>query len=475
MPCSMWHIQPVKFLQALIWKIASNLNQLQFLLWISIILSILPVVTALPKEDPFPDISFKIFSQFIQDNFSAKISLSTVLVILFSMTDNPDLLNLHSRQQNPKCTGEKRVTVSSWMKCLADTMDKKLYMQQNIRLLKKSDHVTDTKIRVNHIGLKLDALAKLLCLNPYDDNGQFQHKLNPVSHKSIQSIHIICPDSYECETLDCKSRSLLQITKSWDIPLVTLIKGFEYYVNVPVLAGKCPDCKTMYHADHERSPVSGEPGHFDKLYLNSAKFIKAGQNIWVDRLFSNLVLCAMYSFHASASAITEFWNNAFWEMLSETGPKLSRRQTWHAYVQESIRTLSSASAINLVVKDGLAIDEVTKEAFEILGENGMIQAADQHSCSECTHKYKSTPDIILDNDPAALVGVDEDTPVPALADGNNIPSEDAILEQGQNAPSNTQSSEDGHNMSIDYSPVKLVVVDGICMGPSVCIQTVIFD
>ncbi|KAF8232536.1 hypothetical protein L208DRAFT_1102438, partial [Tricholoma matsutake] len=91
-----------------------------------------------------------------------------------------------------------------------------------------------------------------------------------------------------------------------------------------------------YHADHERTPVSGEQGRFDRLYLNSAKYIKAGQNIWVDRLFSNIVLSAMYSFHASAAAITEFWNNAFWENLSGTCPKLSRCQTWHTYVQESI-------------------------------------------------------------------------------------------------------------------------------------------
>jgi len=57
----------------------------------------------------------------------------------------------------------------------------------------------------------------------------------------------------------------------------------------------------MVCSPNEHTPVSGEQGHFEKLYLNSAKVIKAGQNIWVDRLFSNLVLCAMYSFCASAS------------------------------------------------------------------------------------------------------------------------------------------------------------------------------
>jgi len=66
-------------------------------------------------------------------------------------------------------------------------------------------------------------------------------------------------------------------------------------------------------------------------------------------LFSNVVLSAMYSFHASAAAITEFWNNAFWKILSGTCPKLSQHQTWHAYIQELIHTVASASGINLVL------------------------------------------------------------------------------------------------------------------------------
>lgn len=376
------------------------------------------------------------------------------------MTNNTDLLNLHSRQQNPQCTGEKRVTVSSWMKCLARAVDNKLIQQQDIRLLKKSDSATDIHARLNNIGHKLDALAKVLNLNSYDNNGHFQQKLRPVSHQSIQPIHVICPTSYECETLTCNPRSLLQTPRPRDIPLVTLIKGFEYFSDVPVLTGKCPGCQTVYHADHECTTVAGEQDRFDKLYLNSAKYIKAGQSIWVDRLFSNLVPCAMYSFHASSAAIAEFWNNAFWKMLPGTCPKLSRRQTWHAYVQESIRTVASASGINLVLKDGLAIDEVAKEAFALLGEDGIIRAADQHSCLECTHKYKSTSDVITQNDPGAVVGTDEDTAVSAL-----VEAEDTTPQQNiENDP----ASEDDGNMDVEYSDVQLVVMDGIVMGPKVC-------
>ena len=63
-----------------------------------IMLALIPVTYAMPAgESPFPDVTFKDFSQFIGQHFSSKISLSTVLVILFSLTENPDLLNLHAR------------------------------------------------------------------------------------------------------------------------------------------------------------------------------------------------------------------------------------------------------------------------------------------------------------------------------------------------------------------------------------------
>ena len=32
------------------------------------------------------------------------------------------------------------------------------------------------------------------------------------------------------------------------------------------------------------------------------------------------------------------------------------------------------------LQESLAIDDVTKEAFELLGENGIICPADQHAC-----------------------------------------------------------------------------------------------
>ena len=144
-----------------------------------------------------------------------------------------------------------------------------------------------------------------------------------------------------------------------------------------------------------------------RVYLNSAKYLKVGQSLWVDQVFSNAVLNGMLSFHASTSAYTEFWNNSFWKLDPGNSKKLSCWHIWQAFVQESICSIAATSEINLELQDGLAINDVTKQAFAILGENGIICAADEHACKECTQPYKKTADIITGDNPAALVGVDE--------------------------------------------------------------------
>ena len=71
-----------------------------------------------------------------------------------------------------------------------------------------------------------------------------------------------------------------------------------------------------------------------------------------------------------------YWNNSF-GVLSKNKPfKISYYQVWQAFVQESIQTITMTSDLNLKLKKGLVIDKVTKEAFNILGENGLIRAAD---------------------------------------------------------------------------------------------------
>jgi len=88
-----------------------------------LVLLLCPGVQAAATESPFPDISFNIFNSFVQSTFSSKISLSTVLVLLFSITENTDLLNLHARQQNPQFSYENKRESSPWMNSLAHAIE----------------------------------------------------------------------------------------------------------------------------------------------------------------------------------------------------------------------------------------------------------------------------------------------------------------------------------------------------------------
>jgi len=56
-----------------------------------------PGVHAAATQGAFPNITFKVFSAFITDNFGPKISLSIVLMLLFTLNENTNLLNIQAR------------------------------------------------------------------------------------------------------------------------------------------------------------------------------------------------------------------------------------------------------------------------------------------------------------------------------------------------------------------------------------------
>jgi hypothetical protein len=373
------------------------------------------------------------------NNFNSRISLSSVLIILFSITENPQLFSLHACQQKGKYKGERSTKATAWIRALACPLRNRIEGNGSY-LLKRHDSptgMTDEQLTVA-VAMRIGELAKALKVHPYDETGKFIGKLDPICHRGIEPIHVICPDAVVCETMKCKPYSLTMATKPRDIPYVTLIKNFVIYKNVPVLSGHCHRCKTLYYADHERTP-SGQSGQHDKVYLNSAKYLKLGQSLWADRSFTSAVLSGVYHFHASAAAYKEFWNAAFSD--SEGCGNVGRRQIWQAFVQESVQTIASASNINLTLRDHLPIDEVTKEAFHILGENGLIRAANEHACKECTHTYRKPSNIITNVDASAVVGEE---------------------------PQRTLHSDTEADVENSDAPVKMIVMDGIVMGHAHC-------
>jgi hypothetical protein len=180
---------------------------------IILLVGFLPMVSAAPAHSPFSGTTFQEFSKFVQENFSSGISLATVLVVLFTTTSNPDLLNLHARQQNPQ-PGEAVQVVSGWMKALARALKENLGEEAD-RLFQKSEQKQMLNVNQvqNAIGIKLDSLSKMLKLYPYDAHGQPRQMLKPVSEKDIEPVHVICPASMQCQTMSCNKRSICLDTR----------------------------------------------------------------------------------------------------------------------------------------------------------------------------------------------------------------------------------------------------------------------
>ena len=161
-----------------------TLQQLPTWIWIFGALIFLPGVTALSDKAVFPDLPFKVFSKFIRENFAAEITLSQVLLVLFTLTENPDLLNLHARQKNPKYEGETRSSLSGWIKCLARRLEEKLGQEKDKLFYNKNIGTMSEDETIKGISRKIDAMANVLHLYSYNSQGHFKEKLKQISYSS---------------------------------------------------------------------------------------------------------------------------------------------------------------------------------------------------------------------------------------------------------------------------------------------------
>jgi hypothetical protein len=259
----------------------------------------------------------------------------------------------------------------------------------------------------------------------------------------------------------------LQTTRPRDVPLVTLIEDNISYEDVPILTGKCMQCGAMYYADHEC--FQDNYGSWTKCYLNSTRFIKIGQSTWVDRNFTHSVLSGMYNFHASASAYMQYWNDC--ASVTDSKFQVTRRHIWQAFVQESIRTIASMNNNNLELPENLDIEEVTQQAFEKLGNGGIIEPGKEHSCSKCCQPYKDTADFMNNEDPAAVIGADENSTVPVLTgEYANLSVQETTRErQSAQLRANNLNNADPNAMDVgdDAADCSMIILDGVVMGPQV--------
>src|ERR1700677_3313975 len=174
------------------WIVLQTLQNLLPVLWSFVLLvGLFPVVSAAPSDDPFSGITFKAFSEFVEQHFSSRISLTTVLVVLFTLTNNSDVLNLHACQQHP-LPDERLQMISGWLKALARALDKKLG-EDTGQLFQTTANLNNDQ-RNSAIAIKLNSLYKLLDLSPYDNEGVFHQSRYKQVRKEIEPA--LCYFSY---------------------------------------------------------------------------------------------------------------------------------------------------------------------------------------------------------------------------------------------------------------------------------------
>ena len=186
------------------WTVYCVLGYITPIFGLLALFSMLPTVNAHQTQPPFPDIPFSVFCDFVASNFSSKTSLSTVLVVLFTMTNNTTLLSLHARQQISNYSGEQRTHTTVWITGLIRALTDQLGNKKD-QLFKKSEDkggMTEDQMFVA-LGNKLDNFAKMLQLHPIDKDGKFKGKMKPISHDELKPVIMICPDAVECETMTC--------------------------------------------------------------------------------------------------------------------------------------------------------------------------------------------------------------------------------------------------------------------------------
>ncbi|KAH6918847.1 hypothetical protein BKA70DRAFT_1416842 [Coprinopsis sp. MPI-PUGE-AT-0042] len=339
-------------------------------------LAVLPLALGHPTTSPYPDIPFSTFSAFILSTFDPKISLASVMIILSSVLENPELLNLHFRRILPLVGREQGST--AWMEHFASRLAKRFPAKTPL-LPRRSETTLSTSL-VN--------LAKLLHLNPYDKYDLLVNKCKPIDLSSVEPSLAIVSKSYECQNQHCRRYSLFPHMKKEEIAQVTPIKGAKPYSHAFAIGGCCDRCKTSYMADHTyRGP--------DKTFINDAPYLKIGNSRWGDRVFTQSVCHAIYSFHASAQAFTEYFNNSYsctpssFASLQSTSTLISHRHSWQAFMQESLRMVSGAAGHLLTVALKTSVDLLAKRAYTVLGQGGKLSNAQDHACIDCTQPWRS--------------------------------------------------------------------------------------
>ena len=303
------------------WKVVHISKQNLFVLLFVFLGLQLPCVLASPTQSymNFPDVTWNAFNSFVHSYFDSDVKLGTVLITLCSILENPKFFSLHSWAQLGLQSNEIPRELITWIKLFTnllldhlDSAQQQLFTRKERQtLFDQSNSANSANLqstKANKLASKINTLTKLLDFASYNSDGTFNKQFLPLDSQALDPLIIACPKGMYCVTSICNPYALHTTTCFWDVPRVSVLKGSKVYSSGAVINGECTRCQVKYAADHEGIPYQAAKY---QCYLNTARYIKIGANLWADRIFAQSILNAIYSFHASADAITGWWNLSF--------------------------------------------------------------------------------------------------------------------------------------------------------------------
>jgi hypothetical protein len=412
------------------------------------LLLLVPGASAQPLDDPtlpFPDIAFHDFVDFVRDNFSGSVSLSVVLSFVLTVLRNPLLISLHYWWKLSLAPDEQVDERSNWGTALAEEM---LDTWPSLLPSKKAE----VKSRTRKAGWILDAIESFVELARLDHQLASGAVLAKIDETAIQTLRFLVPPRVSCRTRGCHELALKRLSNDRDVPSVALICGTQVF-KASVLAGQCTKCRAFYYPDHETHRYDSGPLRY---YPSDSAYLKAGQNLWVDRQFALSVLYGLYYF-ASTNSFTNFWLTTYWP-----GGSLSRRHVWRTFLEISTRLVSDALDVQFMIPDAAhSAVSLVAEANAYLthrskpGSVPVVPLGFDHACSSCEKPYVQ-PTLDPNVDSAALCGSE--------GRGDRVPSPAPDTQPLDDVPPPTATATTSAS-----GTVRLRVLDGIVAGPLVCL------
>lgn len=201
-------------------------SDMPWILCFLILFASLLMVSAHNQENQFPNITFRVFSDFILNTFASKISLA-------KCSFNSVFSTWKSRIIKSAC--QTKISWSTWRKKISSIfLVKNLWKKGCGRIGKWSKDIFSTE-RISRQPMGEGPHNKTWQINWSTGsitNGKLIKKLKVTSKKEITPVHFICPISMACTTAKCEPYHLSLSTRMRDIPKVSLIKGSMIFKSV---------------------------------------------------------------------------------------------------------------------------------------------------------------------------------------------------------------------------------------------------